>query len=89
METLERLQTSRKLTETRLLNFPDWFNKNDYEVHEYLQGGTLCRDKSLTIDYFECVSFVNHERCTIKNEWFIQAITRSNNVTKIITLKKK
>lgn len=86
---LEKLNNSRNLTQTRLLCFPEWFVKDEWEVYEYLNGGSMCTEKGLRIDFFEAISFVNYERCPIKNEWFIQAITNSKKGTKIITLKRK
>ena len=85
MNTLQTLESSRNLTKTRLLGFPEWFDKNEWEVHEYMKGGAMCKEKSLTIDFFECISFYKYEKHPIKNLWLIQGITKD----KIITLKRK
>ena len=85
MNTLQTLESSRNLTETRLLNFPNWFDKNDWEVHGYLHAGLIRREKSLTIDFFESIAFYKYEKHPIKDLWLIQGITKD----KIITLKRK
>ena len=85
MNTLQTLEASRKLTETILIDFPDWFDKNDWEVHEYLHGGIMRKEKGLTIDFFESIAFHKYEKHPIKNLWLIQGITKD----KIITLKRK
>ncbi len=85
MNTLQTLEASRNLIETQLLNFPDWFNKHDWEVHEYLNGGLMRKEKSLTIDFFESIAFYKYEKHPIKDLWLIQGITKD----KIITLKRK
>jgi hypothetical protein len=85
MNTLQTLESSRNLTETRLLGFPKWFEKSEWKVHEYLNGGLMRKEKSLTIDFFECISFFKYEKHPIKDLWIIQGITKE----KIITLIRK
>lgn len=71
--------------------FPSWFDPNDWKISEYLQGGALCKEKGLTINWFNSVSFVNFEKCQIRKEWFIQCIghKEQTNTVKILTLSKR
>ncbi len=85
MDTLQQLENSRNQTETRLLMFPEWFVKDEWEVYEYLNGGLMRKQRGLTIDFFESISFFKYEKHPIKDLWLIQAITKD----KIITLKRR
>ena len=85
METLQQLENSRNQTETRLLMFPEWFVKSEWEVYEYMQGGFMSKASGVTIDFFESISFFKYEKHPIKDLWLIQAITKD----KIITLKRR
>ncbi len=85
MDTLQQLENSRNQTETRLLMFPEWFNKDEWEVYEYLNGGCMRKQRGLTIDFFKSISFFKYEKHPIKDLWLIQAITKD----KIITLKRR
>ena len=91
MNTIDKLNASRNLTKTEFLMFPDWFDKNEYKVSDYLQGGTMCKENGLTIDWFDHINFFAYEKCQIRNTWFIQCIARieKTKTTKIITLIKK
>ncbi len=83
--TIQQLENSRNLDETRLLMFPEWFVKSEWEVYEYMQGGFMSKASGVTIDFFESISFFKYEKHPIKDLWLIQAITKD----KIITLKRR
>ena len=89
MTTIQTLEASRKQAETRLLMFPNWFVKSEWEVDEHLVGSTMCKVKGLTIDWFLSISNINFEKCQIKNQWVFQCLANSDKGTKIITLIKK
>lgn len=90
MEAMEKLEKSRNQALTRLLMFPEWFDKTEWEVYEYLQGSNMCKEKGLTIDWFNVVSFENFEPCQIKKIWVIQAkAMQHGKPQRTITLKRK
>ena len=90
-DTLKRLEASRGLNKTGLLMFPDWFDPKEWKIHQYLQGGTMCTENSLSIDYFDSISFIEFSKNQKTSEWFIHAIARDakEGKVRIVTIKKR
>ena len=51
METLQLLENRRNQTETRLIMFPKWFVKSEWEVYEYMQGGCMRKATDVNIEF--------------------------------------
>lgn len=89
MNTLQKLEASRKQQPPRELNFPAGTTHTDYEVYGTLAGSMVSKCKDLTMDFFTDLQYIKSSRHPIKNEEFHHFHAYSTNTKQYVTIIAK